>query len=267
MHLTIRNVLTCLFRLVGIEAFFFRRRAICDHVCFDRNMLEWFYEDSEERILYKKALSITGMQWSDNFVKQCRHYTLQKLVNKTLEQSLEGDVAECGCWKGTSSYQIASLMKNMAVTKNLHIFDSFEGGLSDKGPQDKNVRINQSLQEITNESAGFISTEKEVRENLSAFDFIKYYPGWIPGRFKDVDRIKFCFVHIDVDLYEPTKCSLEFFFKRLVVGGVIVVDDYGYTQFPGAKVAVDEFIVRHPGIFFLDSPIGGCFLIKQESYE
>jgi len=259
----LRSLLTSIFRIFDIDAFFYRRRDIYDYICLDRNILEWFYTDSPELRLYKEAIDRTGLSWSDNFFKQCRHYTLQKLLNKVLQAELDGNIAECGCWKGTSAYQIASIMKRNGTSKILHIFDSFEDGLSDKMPQDNNVRVNQSIKEIKDEKEIFISIENEVKENLSGFDFIKYYPGWIPERFGEVDTFVFSFVHIDVDLYDPTKQSLEFFFERMVTGGIIVVDDYGYTQFPGAKIAVDEFVIRNPGILFLDSPIGGCFLVKQ----
>lgn len=261
----LRKLLRNLFGLVGIEVHFFRKREICDYICLDRNIMEWFYLNSRERKLYKEAMDKTGMWWSDNFPKQCRHYTLQKLAQKVLHQKLDGDMVECGCWKGTSSYQIAYLIKEAGSNKRLHVFDSFEGGLSEKVGQDRSLRVNQSEDDVKKERDGFASTEDEVRGNLSGFDFVKYYAAWIPERFEDVGDQKFCLVHIDVDLYEPTRQSLEFFYERLVIGGVIVVDDYGYTQFPGAKKAVNEFLDTHPENFFLDSPTGGCFLVKQSA--
>ena len=58
-------------------------------------------------------------------------------------------------------------------------------------------------------------------------------------------------MHINVDLYEPTKDSLDFFYPRLVKNGVIICNDYGSCKFPGAKKAVDEFLeennYKYPG--------------------
>src|SRR5688572_31529904 len=42
----------------------------------------------------------------------------------------------------------------------------------------------------------------------------------------------------DVDVYQPTRDSLEYFYPRLVTGGILVCDDYGW---PGARKAVDDF--------------------------
>ena len=97
---------------------------------------------------------------------------------------------------------------------------------------------------------------------LENFNFVKLYKGWIPDRFEEVSGKKFSFAHIDVDLYEPTRDSLEFFFPRLVEGGSIVVDDYGMSQFPGCKKAVDEFLNRNECKLFYEMPAGGCFMMK-----
>ena len=44
-----------------------------------------------------------------------------------------------------------------------------------------------------------------------------------------------------MDLYKPITDTLEFFYPKLVKGGIIICDDYNSTQFPGAKRAWDEF--------------------------
>jgi hypothetical protein len=66
-----------------------------------------------------------------------------------------------------------------------------------------------------------------------------------------------------VDLYKPTLQSLEFFWPKLVAGGVVVCDDYGFTTCPGARRAMDEFFTeRRAGIFELTT--GQALAIKGE---
>ncbi|HXX56061.1 MAG TPA: TylF/MycF/NovP-related O-methyltransferase, partial [Methanoregula sp.] len=101
-----------------------------------------------------------------------------------------------------------------------------------------------------------------VRDNLREFGFIELKKGWIPERFGEISSERFSFVHIDVDLYQPIRDSLEFFYPRMIPGGIIVLDDYGYLGFPGAKKATDEFIKNRPD-FFLDLPSGSAFIIKK----
>jgi len=104
---------------------------------------------------------------------------------------------------------------------------------------------------------------EEVRKNLQEFDFIKYYKGWIPMKFHEVEDKKFSFVHIDVDLYQPIYDSFKFFYPRLIRHGIMVFDDYGCIHFPGAKKAIDNCIQECGRIFFLPLPSGQAFLIKD----
>ena len=66
-------------------------------------------------------------------------------------------------------------------------------------------------------------------------------------------------------MYEPTLAAHEYFFKRLNAGGMIICDDYGYTDFPGAKKAVDEFlgkIGKNSYSHFFKTSIGQSVIIK-----
>ncbi len=148
-------------------------------------------------------------------------------------EHVPGDTAECGVFHGASSYLICRATRGSGRTH--HVFDSFEG-LSGSGGEDGSYWQKGDLA---------VSLE-EVRANLGEFDFVQYHKGWIPERFEDVADRRFAFVHVDVDLYEPTRDSLEFFFPRLSPGGVLVCDDYGFLSCPGARRALDEYFAERP---------------------
>ena len=100
------------------------------------------------------------------------------------------------------------------------------------------------------------------RNNLSQFNFVKYYKGWIPDRFSEVQMLTFSFVHIDVDLYQPTLDSIAFFYERLNKGGIMICDDYGFITCPGAKKAMDDFFRdKTEPVIMLTT--GQAFIIKQ----
>ena len=157
-----------------------------------------------------------------------------------------------------SAYQIATHLKSIDKEANFHIFDSFEG-LSE---YDKIDIVPEIKQDLSKRREQFACGEDIVRSNLKEFDFINYYKGWIPDRFKEVQDRKFSFVHIDVDLYQPIYDSFKFFYPRLLDGGIIVFDDYGSTAFPGAKEAVDRLLGEFNKPFFLPLPSGQAFLLK-----
>jgi len=76
--------------------------------------------------------------------------------------------------------------------------------------------------------------------------FIEYRKGWVPDTFAGLEDRKFCFAHIDLDLYQGVFDCLSFVYPRLSPGGSIVFDDYGFASCPGARRAVDEFFADKP---------------------
>jgi len=229
------------------------------HDIIHSNLWSYFTVDNKRLNLYYEGIKAANGEKTDNLLKKLRHFSLMQMVEHIRDKNISGHFAECGVWKGHSAYLIASIIQN-EFNDSFHIFDSFEGGLSDK--VDKDLVEGQSDNEIKEEKLIFSSNLQDVKRTLNNFQFIKYHPGWIPETFHEVSEINFSFVHIDVDLYQPTKDSLEFFYERLNNGGVIICDDYGLNQFPGAKSAVDEFISNNKYSFFYEVPYGSCIIIK-----
>lgn len=177
-----------------------------------------------------------------------RRWMLYQLVR--LIEKVPGDTAECGVFKGASSFLIINANSISAMTRIHFAFDSFQG-LSDPGSEDGH-----------HWSASDLSfSEIEVVQNLGATENIRLMRGWIPERFHEVSDRQFAFVHIDVDLYRPTLDSIAFFYSRMASGGVLVCDDYGFSTCPGATLAIDEFLVDKPEKM-LALPDGGGFFIK-----
>lgn len=65
--------------------------------------------------------------------------------------------------------------------------------------------------------------------------------GLFPQSASQFEDKKFCFVHIDTDFYRSVKESLEWFWPRMVDGGIIVFDDYKWPNCPGVEKALNEF--------------------------
>jgi O-methyltransferase len=57
---------------------------------------------------------------------------------------------------------------------------------------------------------------------------------------------RFCFVHLDCVIYESYKSCIEFFYPRMVGGGVILLDEYGDPPWPGCARAVDGYLADKP---------------------
>jgi len=206
---------------------------------------------------YNLAQEKCQMVSTDNALRRQRHYTLNYLLwSAKLDQ---GDVCELGCWRGLSAYQIAAHCRSLPSDIAFHIFDSFEG-LSEY----QSVDVPEGNQhDLDQRRKHFACALEIVKDNLKEFSFIEYHKGWIPERFHQVADRQFSFVHVDVDLYQPIYDSFEFFYPRLVKHGIMVFDDYGCTQFPGAKKAIDECLKKHDNPFFVPLPSQQAFLIKD----
>jgi O-methyltransferase len=182
----------------------------------------------------------------DNWHSLDRKYTLDQLLRLTFE--IDGDTAECGVYKGASSYLICRAIRPYA--KRNHLFDSFQG-----------LSAPTTVDGTYWQAGALRAGEQQVRENLREFENFVIHPGWIPQRFGDVADKRFSFVHIDVDLYEPTRDSVVFFYDRLSPGAVMLFDDYGFATCPGAKLAVDEFFRTRPERTVMLST-GQAFVVK-----
>jgi O-methyltransferase len=177
-----------------------------------------------------------------------RRWVLGQLLR--LVQSVPGDTAECGVYRGSSSHLILEANSRVESRRRHHMFDSFQG-VSPPSTED-----GQYWKE------GDLSVPEQIaREKLSGFSNFQFYPGWIPTRFEEIADRQFCFVHVDVDLYEPTRDSLAFFYSRLSPNAIFLCDDYGSPFCPGATQACDEYLVSCPEKM-LALPDGGGFFIK-----
>src|SRR5262249_23340828 len=181
-----------------------------------------------------------------------RKFALKQLLKLAL--SLKGDLVECGVFRGASAYILAKAIARSR--KCLHLFDSF-AGLSPPDPE---------LDGSHWHSGDLACHFAEVAQNLKQYaSRVVFHAGWIPEKFSEVSEKRFCFVHVDVDLYQPTHDTLAFFGPRVVPGGLIVCDDYGFETCPGARQAMDEYAAEN-GLPVVHLPTGqGILFIRSRA--
>jgi O-methyltransferase len=142
--------------------------------------------------------------------------------------NVEGDVLEAGVFQGGTAKLLDTAL-NGRPDKALLLFDSF-GGMKETSDQDRHA------------PGDFADTSLEhVQSLFGDLSNVSFYPGWIPDTFRGLENHRFCFAHVDLDLYQGILDTLTFVYPRMSPGGVIVFDDYGFASCPGARKAVDEF--------------------------
>jgi O-methyltransferase len=175
------------------------------------------------------------------------------ILAQTLRQAmnLEGDVVECGVFRGGTALLAAKVIHKHAVRQHqLHLFDSFEG-MPATTPGVDQFR-----------SGDFSRNSAEtVAQILSPYPFVQFHVGFIPKTFEGLRLERVVWAHIDVDLYQSVRDCIGFLYPQMAPGGLMVFDDYGFPSCPGARVAVDEMFASLPEVP-LCLPTGQCLIIK-----
>ncbi|MDQ7007414.1 MAG: TylF/MycF/NovP-related O-methyltransferase [Acidobacteriota bacterium] len=180
-------------------------------------------------------------------VDKVRCYMLWQWLRTVLP--LEGDVAEVGVYRGGTARLLGEALGDSG--KTLHLFDTF-CGMPETDPQ-----------RDYHERGEFDDTSLDaVRAFLQGLDRVAFHPGRFPASATTVRESRFCFVHVDVDIYRSVFDCCSFFYPRLTSGGLLVFDDYGFVTCPGAKEAVDEFFAGTRDVpCYL--PTGQCVVRKH----
>jgi hypothetical protein len=149
-------------------------------------------------------------------------YSIYMAVEKT--KKISGEIAEVGVYKGGS----AKLICEAKGEKSLHLFDTFEG-----------IPRIDSIDSSCFYKGQYAASMEEVKSRLKNYDKVYFYKGIFPASSDPVKNKKFSFVHLDVDTYESTLDCLNFFYPRMMQGGIIISHDYINSD--GVRTAFDEF--------------------------
>lgn len=143
--------------------------------------------------------------------------------------ALAGEMAEVGVYQGCS----ARLISLASGGRPLHLFDTF-AGLPEPGDAERPFLRQHQYRSCIDAVRDFMADRPEV----------SFHQGLFPDTAAPVADRRFSFVHLDVDLKAGTRACLEFFYPRMVQGGIIMTHDYSFLD--GVKEAFTEFTADKP---------------------
>lgn len=173
----------------------------------------------------------------------------------------EGDYAELGTYRGNYARLIHA---RMAPDAKFYCFDTFEGF------DDRDIRTEAAASGVEAHEGLFSNTSMNlVANNITdgaPSDRLIFRKGFFPETFAGLDDLKWRFVLLDADLYDPIRAGLNVFWPGLVEGGIILVHDYLSDYYKGAQQAVDEFC-DPLGIVPIPWPdrVGSAIIVKPRS--
>lgn len=158
--------------------------------------------------------------------------------------NIRGEIVELGIFKGNSFFRWIKFRDLLEQTNSRKIigFDVFgdfpEAEFdADKQKRDDFVAETKGGKSISYEEINKLLESQNLSKNV---DIVKgNVLKTIDEYLENNPHLKISLLHIDVDLYEPTKHALEKLYNRVTKGGIIILDDYG--AFAGANKAVDDF--------------------------
>ncbi len=161
-----------------------------------------------------------------------RYATLELCYEEIVSNAVAGSIAELGVYKGDFAKRLNLLFSD----RSLYLFDTFEGFSKKDIEIEKKNNFSGGNQDFSDTSVEVVLSKMHYPKNC----VIK--KGFFPDTAKDIDiTVKFCFVSIDADLYDPIINGLGFFYPRLEKGGFIFVHDFNNDAYKGARQAVIKF--------------------------
>jgi O-methyltransferase len=165
------------------------------------------------------------------------------------------DAVECGVFRGGSALMLCHVFADLHPSGTIHLVDSFEGlptanasrDVSWLGPRFDDTSVDAVLNLLGPRHASRISIHK----------------GWIPEAFDGLAVNQVGFIHLDLDLYKPTRDAVSFLWPKLAHGGVLLVDDYGFPSCAGVRDAMDLMLSTEPGMLGIPLATGQFLAIKR----
>ena len=215
-----------------------------------------------ERNLISDILAIDEYGFVDekkrlSMVSVARLWSVISAVKYVVENSIPGDLIECGVWKGGCAIAMATTLKALNSQKKIYLYDTFSGmtepgeydveTLSGVKLKDEYIRlkveqqseyVNWGYDEFTLE---MVKSEFEKRELL---EYVVFVQGDVRKTLANsmTTPKNLSLLRLDTDWYDTTKHELNTLFPLLSERGVLLVDDYGH--YDGARKAVDDFMAQ-----------------------
>jgi hypothetical protein len=186
-----------------------------------------------------------------------------------IENNIKGDFVECGVWRGGNALLAALIFRLYKYPAKIYLYDTFEGMTE---PSGKDVRISTGTLAIEkfkkdqkeNHNEWRYASIEDVKNNFKRFNLLNKNIIFVKGDVlktlnlnKNLPK-KISILRLDTDWYESTKKELEVLYPKLVVNGVLSIDDYGFWA--GSKQATDEYFKKNgkrPFLHYVDSA-GRC---------
>jgi O-methyltransferase len=190
-------------------------------------------KDFWENAIYCWPYTVLGIAALYNY------YSALKFVEAA---KLEGAVIECGVFMGGSALFAGRMLKAAGSTRRLIAMDTFYGFV--RNDPEKDVNYAGTVVCKPNKPENDFSMMSMANMRASDYATLEMIKGDVFETIPALDVDKIAVLRLDTDTYDTTKFELERFYPKMVSGGVVIIDDYGFNQ--GCAEAVNEYLAKSP---------------------
>lgn len=188
--------------------------------------------------------------YKQRFIELAKPYTMlgeerigniYECLKYIVDNNIEGDIVQCGVWKGGIIYAMIQLLESIGVSKTFYLYDTFEGMTE---PSEIDVDLNgtsaKSILEFIKCNASFEDVNFLLM-SVNTSSKINMIRGDIRQTLLHEENKpkKISLLHLDTDFYDSTLIELNTLWNRISPKGICVIDDYGHWN--GCRTAVDEY--------------------------
>jgi len=171
----------------------------------------------------------------------------------SMAKNLDGDFVECGVNRGGYSRGIIHYIDFEKTNKKFYLLDTF-CGLPGKYilPEEK---------EMGRKPGGYKECYEIVKQTFKNFHNVEIIRGAIPDILPLVKAERVAYLSLDMNSAIPEIAAAEYFWEKMVKGGIVLLDDYSYSGYLPQKNAFDKF-AKSRKVEILQLPTGQGIIIK-----
>ena len=192
---------------------------------------------------------LKGLSWRHYIVYWSASYAVLNTASQIK------NIAECGVCDGLTSFYAINAVKKFDFQSTAYSYDAWEGMRED-------LLLESEKGSTGSYSYLNLDTTKMNLSNIENYPMI-FNKGYIPEVFeKSNNPDSLIWLHIDLNSANPTIDSLDFFWEKIEIGGIILFDDFAWPGYEETKIKIEDWIKDKKGIL-LQIPTGQSLYIKQ----
>lgn len=200
------------------------------------------------------ASSGHGFEYFNGLDDRWKTFTAIWAARKVIK--LDGDFVECGVNTGIMSLAICHYLNFQKINKQFFLFDTFCGIPEHQASSYKELEHVAIMNQMH-----YFDCWEQVRINFLKYQNVCLVKGEIPSSLHTVHIDKVAYLSIDMNCAYPERMAFEYFWPKMVSGGVVLVDDYGHRGMEEQRKSFDNLALKY-GVPILPLPYGPAIIIK-----